>query len=312
MQVNLNRWWVYLQERFPVIKNGLLIAVFSSSAVSYSFLLRGGVSIPCTTSLIVAFVCIFIFFLQLRIIDEFKDFADDSLYRAYRPIPRGLISLNELGWVGMVSAIIQLGLSLYLTPALALILGAVWFYLALMSQEFFVSQWLKSHPLIYMLSHMVIVPLINLYGTACDWLVVNATIPSNSLWFLLTSFFNGMVIEIGRKIRVPDDEEFGVETYSKLWGYEKASGVWLLVLGLTAACACEAAIQIKFATPIICLLTTLFIFALLTVRYLLDKPITERANLIEKMSGLWALFVYFGLGVAPHLPQVIIFLFSHF
>lgn len=297
----LSRYWVYQKERFPILKNGLLIAVFSSSAVSYSFLLRQGELTPHITSLIVAFVCIFIFFLQLRIADEFKDFADDALYRPYRPVPRGLVSLKELGWVGIIGVLIQLGLSLYLTPSLALILTGVLFYLGLMSQEFFIAKWLKSHPLIYMLSHMVIVPLINLYGTACDWLVAGAALPNNILWFLLASFFNGMVIEIGRKIRATDDEEFGVETYSKLWGYKKAVAVWLLVLAFTAFSALFAAFQVNFATPVGCLLGVLFTFGLSIGLFFIQKPTTKAANLIETMSGLWTLFVYLGLGILPLL-----------
>ena len=41
----------------------------------------------------------------------------------------------------------------------------VWLYLALMSEEFFVGPWLRGYPLICLLSHMVIVPLIDLYAT---------------------------------------------------------------------------------------------------------------------------------------------------
>lgn len=218
MLLEQNRWWIYQKERFPVIKNGLLIAVFSGSAVGYSCLLRGDNNIPSLSSLLVAFISIFIFFLQLRIADEFKDFSDDARYRSYRPVPRGLVSLDELGWVSVLGATIQLGLSVYLSPWLVLVLGGVWLYIGLMWQEFFVAKWLKAHPLIYMLSHMLIMPLINFYGTACDWLVTGSLAPVNGLWFLLASFFNGMVIEIGRKIRAPNDEEFGVETYSSLWG----------------------------------------------------------------------------------------------
>ena len=37
--------------------------------------------------------------LQLRLADEFKDFEEDSRYRPYRPVPRGLVSLRDLAWV---------------------------------------------------------------------------------------------------------------------------------------------------------------------------------------------------------------------
>ena len=35
-----HRWWIYQRERFPVLPHGLLIAVFSLSALSYSARLR--------------------------------------------------------------------------------------------------------------------------------------------------------------------------------------------------------------------------------------------------------------------------------
>ena len=77
-----SRWWTYQRERFPVLAHGVLIAAFSSSAVSYSALLRG--QRPRMASIGMAFVTCFLFFLQLRIADEFKDFEEDSRWRPYR------------------------------------------------------------------------------------------------------------------------------------------------------------------------------------------------------------------------------------
>ncbi len=75
-----------------------------------------------------------------------------------------------------------------------------------------------------MASHMLILPLVDLYATACDWRVGGrAPAPPDGLaWFLVVSYLNGMVIEIGRKTRAPADEEHGVETYSALWGVRGA------------------------------------------------------------------------------------------
>ena len=92
-----------------------------------------------------------------------------------------------------------------------------------MTREFFVARWLKAHPIVYMTSHMVIIPLVDLYATACDWRVAGLTGPPAGLsWFLIVSYLNGIVVEIGRKTRAPADEEHGVETYSALWGRQGA------------------------------------------------------------------------------------------
>src|SRR5262245_53920069 len=139
-----NRWWIYQRERFPVVAHGVLIAAFSFSAVSFSRLLRGEISLPSAAAALTAFVTAFLFFLQLRLADEFKDFEEDSRYRPYRPVPRGLVTLRELARVGIGTAVLQLALALWLAPSLALLLAGVWVYLVLMSKEFFVAAWLKK------------------------------------------------------------------------------------------------------------------------------------------------------------------------
>src|SRR5258707_1420095 len=210
----LARWWIYQSERFPIFSHGPLIAAFSFCMVSYSSLVRGYVRIPGGQALLVAFATAFIFFLQMRIADEFKDFHDDARYRPYRPVPRGLISLRELGIVGIAGGVVQLGLALWLSPALLPFLLGVWLYLGPMTRESLASTWRKAHPIVYMWTNMLILPLIGFFGTACDWRASGAAAPDALIFLLCVSFFNGFALEIGRKIRSPQDEEHGVETYS--------------------------------------------------------------------------------------------------
>ncbi|MEI8196373.1 MAG: hypothetical protein WCI73_10730, partial [Phycisphaerae bacterium] len=81
----MSRWWIYQRERFPIAGHGPLILAFSFSAVSYSRMLRGVPGLPALIPAAIAIVSCFLFFLQLRIADEFKDFTEDSQYRPYRP-----------------------------------------------------------------------------------------------------------------------------------------------------------------------------------------------------------------------------------
>src|SRR6266536_6529596 len=147
----LARWWVYQRERFPLLGHGPLIAAFSFSAICFSALLRGQRELPPARTFLVAFGTAFLFFLQLRIADEFKDFDEDRRYRPYRPVPRGLVRLPELPGVFVLAALIQLGLALWLEPSLLLLLAPTWTYLALMSKEFFVAERLKKRPILYIL-----------------------------------------------------------------------------------------------------------------------------------------------------------------
>jgi 4-hydroxybenzoate polyprenyltransferase len=292
------RWWTYQRERFPVFAHGPLIAAFSASAVSYSALLRGETTLPGAGTL-VAFATAFLFFLQLRIADEFKDHEEDVRYRPYRPVPRGLVSLRELGWVGVAAGLLQLVLALAVKPALALILLLVWVYLALMSVEFFVPAWLKARPITYMWTHMLIMPMIDFYATACDWLVRGAPLPDGLFWFLLVSFFNGIVIEIGRKTRAPADEETGVETYSALWGRAGAVRAWLGAMALCAACALMAAQAIDFLLPAAAVLAALALAAAWSGLRFVRAAGPGAGRRLEALSGVWTLSMYLIVGVVP-------------
>jgi len=300
-----NRWWTYQKERFPLVAHGPLIAAFSSSAVCFSALLRGSVRLPAAGSLLVAFLTAIIFFVQLRIADEFKDFEDDSRYRPYRPVPRGLVQLSELGWIGAAGALIQLLLALLLHLALGWILLGVWIYLSLMSKEFFVAHWIKRRPITYLWTHMLIMPLIDFYATACDWAPTQSWLPRGLFWFLIISFFNGTVVEIGRKIRAPEDEETGVSTYTALWGRPRAIFTWLGALLASATIACLAAREIHFLLPVRALLVSLWTLAACLGWQFLRKHTSQAAHRIEAFSGVWTLCLYLCLGVVPLLIQTL-------
>jgi len=295
-----NRWWIYQLERFSVFAHTPIIVAFSLSAVSYSALLRGMHHLPGWKPCVVAFTSSFLFFLQLRLADEFKDFEEDSRYRPYRPVPRGLVSLRDLGWVWAGCIVIQLALAFWLAPRLIVLLVITWTYLGLMSKEFFARRWLKARPITYMVTHMAIMPLVDLYTTSCDWVPAGVVRPPHGLlWFLLVSFFNGMVVEIGRKIRSPQDEEAGVETYSFLWGRRTAVLTWLGMVACTGAFAYVAAVEIGFARPILILLLVLYFMAVGVGVYFLQGVVAKRGKLVETMAGLWSLLMYLSLGFIP-------------
>lgn len=300
----LARWWIYQRERFPVLAHGPLIAAFSSSAVAFSFLLRGGQGLPAASSFLVAFCSSFLFFLQLRIADEFKDHEEDTLYRPYRPVPRGLVTLKELRVLGIGAAVLQAALALWLQPKLLLFLAVVWLYLALMSREFFARDWLKARPFTYMWTHMLIMPLIDGYATACEWLPHSAAPPHGLEPFLLVSFFNGLVLEIGRKTRAPQDEETGVETYSALWGPSRAVTAWLLALVMTALVAWWCAAQIRFEHMLSVVLGALLFMAILVSVRFIRQPQKKIAQLIEITSAVWTLLMYLFLGMIPLLLRL--------
>lgn len=222
----VERLWAYQAERFPVLKHGIIIAVLSWAATGFSAQLRAADA--GWWALLAAFLLLFSLFAQLRICDEFKDAELDAQFRPERPVPRGLVSLDELRRIGLYMAGFQALVALASGPAVFALLLLVWGYMALMTKEFFVPEWLTKQPALYLLSHMVIMPLIVLLATACDWAATGFAPKLFS--YLVLAFANGIVLEIGRKTWTPERERTGVETYSAIWGIWPSVGVWTLTL----------------------------------------------------------------------------------
>ncbi len=296
----MKRWWIYQKERFPLFAHGPLIFAFSACAVSFSSLLRGA-PVPGWQMILTAFGVCLLMFLQLRIADEFKDAGEDARWRPYRPVPRGLVRLRELRVLFGIAALTQVGLVLALDLRLLWVLAIAWCYLALMSVEFFCRDWLKKRPVVYLVTHMGIMPLVDFFGTACEWLPRGVSAPSGLGWFLAASFFNGIVIEIGRKLRQPGDEEDGVETYSRLWGKSGGAAVWIGALVATLVCAAMAAARIDFMVPVLVALMLVLLLALSIIPAYLRGSLAGKN--IEMISAVWTLTLYLMLGLVPLLAH---------
>jgi 4-hydroxybenzoate polyprenyltransferase len=300
----LRRLWIYQRERFPLLGHGPLILCFSLSAMAFSALLHGDVAafladprhwLAATT----AFLTCLIFFLQLRIADEFKDYEEDCQFRPYRPVPRGLISLRLLAVIFILGAAMQLALALWLETRLVIVLVIAWAYLALMSREFFAREWLKARPITYLWTHMLIMPIVDLYATACHWMVRDFPVSPGLKWFLAASFFNGIVIETGRKLRAAEDEETGVPTYTRLWGLRRAPWVWWAMLAATAATGMLAAREIGWLWPVASVLGIGLMLAAALVRGFMHRPAPGSGKTFELFSGLWTILLYLTLGIIP-------------
>lgn len=292
----IRRFLVYQKERFPFVQHGIIIACFTFGGFFYSRHSRGAWDDISITRFCVGVVTSILFFFLLRIYDEFKDFEEDSKYRPYRAVPRGLVSLNELKWVGIVTVAIQIIINLVFIPSIIWVYVITLVYSFIMAKEFFVSNWLRKHPIVYMASHMVIMPFIDLYVTAVDWGAAHAT-PSPKLgYFFLLSFFNGMLIEFGRKIRSKEAEEEGVETYSAIFGSKKASYIWLITLVVTYLSASLAGYAIDFRWPGYAVIFAIFVLTSIPAMVFIKTQEEKHAKMIEMSAGIWTIGMYLALG----------------
>lgn len=323
---NIKNFKIYLNERFPLGKNSIFVLIFTLSGYIYTGLLYNSkiinqifskeIKVPMPWHKIVAlFIIIFMFFLQLRITDEFKDYEEDLKYRPYRPVQRGVISLKALGKIGIATIIIQIILAHVINPKLIYFMLLVWFYMFLMTKEFFIKNWLTERILIYALSHVVIMIFITLVivkGTGhileshfLETLYLSLEKYEKNIFIGLIPLFalnylNGIVLEIGRKTRRADEEEYGVQTYSKLWGKKKAAVIlsllfaveyFLVILGLSYT------YEKYFLFSGLVLLIILIISIYFMIKFL-KKDLSGK--IVESVSGLWIVFSSMGLGLLPY------------
>lgn len=297
----LYRFYKYQNERFSFVQNGIMILAFTFSAASFSRICRHEEGFMPVNLFIAGVVTSFIFFFLLRIFDEFKDNKKDSQYQPYRAVPRGLISLKELGWVAFVLILIQIVLNAVFMPVMLYVYALVMVYMILMTKEFFVKKWLTARPITYMWSHMLIMPLIDFYTTGLDWLNADAKPPMALIFFLAVTFFNGIIIEFGRKIRAKEAEEVGVDTYSSIYGSTRATVIWLITLLVTFGFALQASQLAGYGLiGFLILLTIVILCALPAIRFIKTQQ-QKHAKQIEIAAAIWTICMYLTLGGVPML-----------
>ena len=335
---NIKNFKIYLNERFPLGKNSFFVLIFTLSGYIYTGLLYNSKIIEPILSkevnrvpllwdkeidkvpmiwykLLPLFIIIFMFFFQLRITDEFKDYEEDLKYRPYRPVQRGVISLKALGKIGIATIIIQIILAHVINPKLIYFMLLVWIYMFLMTKEFFIKNWLTERILIYAFSHVVIMIFITLVivkGTGyilqnhfLETLYLSLKKYEKNIFIGLIPLFalnylNGIVLEIGRKTRRANEEEYGVQTYSKLWGRKKAVFILcilyaieyiLVLLGLSNM------YKEFFMTGTLILTITLVISIYFMIKFL-KKDLTGKIP--ENISGIWILISSMNMGLIQY------------
>ena len=289
------RLWAYQASRFPLARTVPLVAVFSAASVNVSALMAGR-ALPGWGAYGAAFLLGLILFWQMRVADEVKDAEDDRRYRPERPIPAGLVSLRLVVALGLVCVPVALGVAWWAGVVPLLLL--VWGWLAAMTAEFGVPRWLKARPVLYLVSHMAIMPLMDLMLTGVEWRPRGG--PAPELWlFLALSFVNGVVLEVGRKLWAPEAERTGVETYSRIWGPRRGATVFeaaiVLALGLL--------VGVGWVTgafwPVTLAGGVGAVAAIAVAEAYAARPSPRTQGAVDAAAGLWVLLCY---GTAGFLP----------
>lgn len=301
----LKRFFIYQKERFPILGHGLLVASFTFSAIAYSRICRGVEGFVSWQIYLLGIFVTISLFLLVRIFDEFKDAEDDARYRKELPVPRGLIKFSELRNMGTVLFVLQVLVNIIFFPKMLIIYFSIIAYLLLMGKEFFVADWLKKHQFWYVTSHMFIIPFIDIYASGLDWLLAGAKPPTGLLFFFAVSYMNGIVLEVGRKIRTAENESEGVLTYSSMLGANKATWLWIAVMVATLALAIAASAFAGYGITGTIVLSTIFVICAIPAFLFLNKKTKKLSKSIELMSALWTIAMYLTLGGVPMLQKLI-------
>ena len=301
----LKRLWIYQKERFPLLINLIAVSTFTFSAISYSRICRGEDGFVSWQTYLIGCFATFTLFLLVRIFDEFKDKEDDAKFRSYLPVPRGVVKLKELRNIGIVVGIIQIAVIAYFQLPMLYLYVIVIAYLCLMGVEFFVGSWLKQKQILYITSHMFIIPLLDIYSSGLDWLLEGASPHWGLAFFFAVSYMNGLLGELGRKLKAPKDEEEGVVSYTGMWGVTKAIVIWSSILFGTLIIATSAAYYAGYGLATFLVLISLAIICMIPAIMFAKNPSKKLAKGVEAVSGIWIVGMYLSLGGIPMLIDLI-------
>jgi len=298
------RFLIYQKERFPFLANGIFLTAFAFSAISYSRMCRGASGFVDWKLFVSAAITTISFFFLLRIADEFKDRETDAAHRPHLPVPRGLVSFQELKWMGWTAFAVQILVNLLLTPQMFGWLLIPQAFLLLVMFDFFVSDWLNRHWVLYVLSHMFFFPAIDIYSSGMDWYMEGpGQAPVGMVYFFMVSYINGLVWEVGRKIKTKENEEFN--SYTKLFGHKKAVWTWIGIITLAFAMAVVAARYVNLGWLGAMVLLVIYLSSLAYGILFLRRPTVKLSKLIDLVSGGWGLLMYLTLGALPMLLKLL-------
>jgi len=239
----------YLKEMFPILPRTALGYLLFFEIFFLVGLTQGYGWLPITIGDVVAGFTIMAFLLTLRIADDFKDYDTDLTLFPDRALPSGRVHKKDL-------AVLLIILDSITVIANIIFVGNHVFFALLVAYGFAMSFWFfqkyriqRSLPLA-LITHNPVQLVLNMYviSYACSRYGIPLLTWQNIL-ILFTLYFPGLVWEIARKVRAPQDETDYV-TYSKLFGVRTPVIVILVAMFLDAVMASILGFQLYWWTPI--------------------------------------------------------------
>jgi 4-hydroxybenzoate polyprenyltransferase len=270
-------WLTYVAERSPPAALVFVASGIALAPMAFRGAMDWAVFLACSAG-------VFGLLVLLRLADELKDFEKDKVIHPQRPLPRGLLTLAQARTaMRVVSLLLVLAAALgalYWTRLGGILLGVTVAYLWLMYQEFFIGRKLSAAPMLYALTHQLVVfPLYGWPGAFVDEaLFASRGYPA----WLLYNFGASMTFEICRKLDPRAHELEG--TYLHHYGRWTTAAI-ISIFVLLSICAGIAAGHAAWLLPVqIPLLLSLVLIPLRPHRF----KLVERLSMVSAGLHIWA------------------------
>lgn len=209
----LTRWFTFTRERFEPVSHLILIGALAG-ANGLLAALAAGVPLPPAERLLRGFLLLVLVFFHMRLFDEIKDYDVDREVNKERPLPRGLVTAAEHGWVTLACVCAEVALALSLGFPVFTTYAVLLAFTLIMRQEFFVGSWLGPHMELYAITHTFSAALQGgLVWSVVTGLALDA-LPRAYAAVMLGNWFIFNVFEFGRKTFGREEERPGVDSYS--------------------------------------------------------------------------------------------------
>ncbi len=214
----INNWWIFTKERFDPLSHLIMIVVF---LIAHILVINAIKSIRANSlDDLLLFIGVTAFYFKLRLYDEVKDYELDVVINKNRPLPRGLLSHQDM-FRGMVTCIVIEILCfsvMGVNSVISLILAIA--YSLLMYKEFFIKDIIRPHLTTYALMHTIVTSILSfaIFSFLSKESLLNLIVDKTLYSFAILNWLLFNIFEFGRKTFATVEERDQVDTYSSLFG----------------------------------------------------------------------------------------------
>ena len=224
----LKRLYIYYKERYPIFLRLLLGLIVFGEIYFIVLLNRGITSFNIGLQEVIGSYTVFAFLLWLRVADDLKDYETDKKLFPDRPLPSGRSKINEVVISCVIFEVIAVVLNYLFMPNFVFFI-VLYIYGYLMSKWFFQRSKIQPSLPLALITHNPVQAFVNLYIISFTVIKYNLDFVNlTTIMTLFTLYFPALIWEVSRKIKNPKKEN-DYTTYSKLFGYKKATRFVLIV-----------------------------------------------------------------------------------